>query len=76
MTSKMGKYTGDQLFHEISRDNIPTTINAMYFTRHKTEATEVLNIVPCIIYELILVNPKDFITRSRIKRANMGIWDK
>ena len=31
MNVNMGKYTGDQLFHEISQDNYPTTVNFIFF---------------------------------------------
>ena len=63
MTAKIGKYAGDQLFHEISRDNNPITLNFIYFTHHKVEATQVLKRIPCILSEELLINPQNFITR-------------
>ena len=57
MTPKTGKYAGDQLFHKISRGNNPTTVHYIYFPHHKVEATQVLNIMPCIISEELLINP-------------------
>ena len=48
----------------------------MYLPHHNVEATQVLNGIPCIIVEELLVNPNNFITRSGIKRATMGILDK
>ena len=76
MSLKTGKYSRYQLFHAISRDNDPTTVNVLYFTHHKVEATQVLNGLPCIISEELLVNLNDLITRQEIERVNMGIWDK
>ena len=32
--------------------------------------------MPCILSEELLINPNNFITRSGIERATMGIWDK
>ena len=64
MTEETGKYAGDQLFHAISCDNGPTTVNFMYFPHNKVEATQVLNVLPCIISEEIPINTNDFITRS------------
>ena len=37
MTAKMGKYARYQLFHAISRDKNPTTVNVMYLTHNKVE---------------------------------------
>ena len=51
MNEKTGKYAGDQLFHTIYCDNNPTTVNVLYFIHHKMEATQVLNRLPCILYE-------------------------
>ena len=48
----------------------------MYFTHHKVEATQVLNWLLCILSEKLLINPNGFITRSGIKRATMGVWNK
>ena len=76
MTAKRGKYAGDQLFHKISRDDNTTTVQLMYFTHNKVESTQVLNRLPCILPKELLVNPNIFITRSGIKQATMGIWDK
>ena len=50
-SSKTEKYARYQLFHTISCDNNPTTVKFMYFPHHKVEATHVLNVLPCIIYE-------------------------
>ena len=72
----MGTYAGDQLFHAIYRDNHPTTISFMYLHHHKVEATQVLNVIPCIIYEELLANPNNFITRSGIQGDTIGIWYK
>ena len=58
MTAKTGKYYGDQLFHAISFDNNPTTINFMYCPDYKVEATQVINGLPCILSEEALANPK------------------
>ena len=76
MTAKTGKYTGYQLFHEISYDNNPTTVHFMYFPHHKVEATQDFNGMPCIIYEDLLIKTNDFITISGIEIYTMGIWDK
>ena len=35
ITSKMGEYARDQLFHAISCENDPTTVHVMHFTHHK-----------------------------------------
>ena len=75
MTAKTGKYDGDQLFHAIYCDNDPTTIHFMYFPHHEVESTQVLNGLPCIISEELLIKPAYFVTRSGIDRVNMGIWD-
>ena len=75
MTTETGKYAGDQLFHAISHDNYTTTVHFMYFLHHKLEATQVLNGPPCVIFEELLFNLNDFITRSGIDRATMGTWD-
>ena len=76
LTSKTGKYDGDQLFRAISCDKYPTTVNFMYFPHHEVEATHVLNGLLCIISEELLINSKNFITISGIDIATMGIWDK
>ena len=76
MTAKTQKYARNKLFHTISHDNDPTTVNCMYFTHHRVEATQVLNRLPYIISEELLVNLKNFINRSGVERATMGIWDK
>ena len=76
MTAKTGKYAGEQLFHAISRDNDPTTVQLMYFPHHNIEATQFLNVMPCIIYEKLLIKPRNFITISGIERSTMGIYDK
>ena len=76
MTAKMGKYSGDQLSHAISRDNDPSTVRFMYFPCHKLEATHDFNKPPCIISEELLINTSYFITRLGIEQASMGIWDK
>ena len=33
----------------------------MYFPHHKVEATQVLNKIPCILAEELILNPNDFI---------------
>ena len=76
MTSKTGKYARDQLFHAISCDKDPTTVHLMYLPHNKVEANQVLNGMPCIIPEEILINPNKFITRSDIEIVTMSIWDK
>ena len=76
MTAKTEKYSGDKLFHAISRDNNPATVQFMYFSRNKVEATQVFNGIPRILSEELLINPSNFITISGIYRATMGIWDK
>ena len=76
MISKTGKYAGYQLFHAISCYNDPTTVHFMYFPHNKVEATHILNGMPCILSEELLINPNYFFTRSGIDRSNMGIWDK
>ena len=76
MTCKMGKCAGDQIFHAISCDNNPTNLHLMYFPHRKLESTQVLNGISCIIYEELLTNPNDLITRSSIERSTMGKWDK
>ena len=76
MNAESVKYASDQLFHAISFDKDTTTVYFIYFTHHKLDATQVLNGLPCILYEYILVNPNDFINRSDIERASMCIWDK
>ena len=76
MTAKTGKYSGDQLFHAVYCDNDTTTVHFMYFPHHKVESTQALNWLPCILSEELLINPINFITRSGIERATMGIWDK
>ena len=75
MTAKMGKYVRDQLFHAISRHNNSTTVNFMYFTHDMIKELQVLNGPPCVIFEVLLFNLNDFITRSGIDRATMGTWD-
>ena len=67
---------GDQLLHAISCDNDTAIVNFMYFPHHIVEATQIINGIPCILYEELLFNPNDFITRSGIKKATMIIWDK
>ena len=76
MTAKMGNYTGDQLFYAIYCDKNPTTVHVMYFHHHKVEATQVINVLPCILIEERLTNPHDLINRSGIKKSTMGKWDK
>ena len=76
MTAKAEKYARYQLFHAISREKNPTRVHFMYFPHHKVEATQVLNGLPCIISEEILISPNYFITISVIERSAMGIWDK
>ena len=76
MTAKPGKYAEDKSSHAISSNNDPTTVHFTYFPRHKVEATQVLNRNLCIISEELLVKPNNFITRSGIERATMGVWDK
>ena len=34
MNATTGKYAGDQLFHAISHENDPTTVQFMYLTHH------------------------------------------
>ena len=48
----------------------------MYFPHHKVEETQGLTVPPSIITEELLINPNNFITRSGIKQATMGIRDK
>ena len=76
MTAKTEKYTRDQLFHAISCDNNPTTVHFMYFRNHKVEAIKVLKRRPCILFEELLIKPRNLITGSVIERATMDIWDK
>ena len=45
----------------------------MYFTHRKLGATQVLNILPYIISEDLLINPNNLITRSGIEQATMSI---
>ena len=66
MTTKKGTYDGDQPFHAIFRDKDITTVHFMYLSHHKLEATQVLNVVPCILHEDLLINPNNFITKSVI----------
>ena len=73
MTAKMGNYAGDKLFHAISHDNDPTTIHLMYFPHHKVEATQVINGLPCILYEELIINSNYFIIRSGNEQDNMVI---
>ena len=76
MTTKTGKYAGDQLFQAISRDSDPTTKLFMCFTHHKVEANQVLNGLPCILSEELLVNPNYYISISGIEQSTTGIWYK
>ena len=76
LTAKTGKYAGDQLFHAISRDNDPTTVYFMYFTHHEVSSDQVLNRLPYILYEELLITPNYSIVISVIKQAAIGIWDK
>ena len=76
MTAKTGKYSRDQLFHAISRENDSTTVNFMYFPNHMVEANQVLNVLTCILSEELLINPNYFIKESCIERATMSIWYK
>ena len=76
MTAKTVKYARDQLFHEIPRVNNPTTVHVMHFNHHKVESTQVLNGLPFILDEYLLINHNNFITKSGIEQATMDIWDK
>ena len=76
MTAKTVEYAGDQLFHAISCDKDPSTVYSMYFPHHKVESTQVLNRLPYILSEELIVNPNNFITRSGIEQDTIGIWDK
>ena len=76
MTAKTGKYSGDQLFHTISHDKNPTTVQFIYFPYHKVKATQVLNGLTCILSEELLIKPNDFITISGVDRSTMGIWGR
>ena len=67
MTAKIGKYSGDQLFHAISRDKNQTTVHFMYSTYYKVEVTQSLQGIPCILSEEILINYNNLITRSGIE---------
>ena len=73
MAENTEKCARDQLFHTLSRDNDPTTLHFMLFTCHKVKSTQVINGIPSILYEELLVNPNEFVTRSGIKRATMGV---
>ena len=73
MNATTGKYAGDQLFHAISHENDPTTVQFMYLPHHKVEATQFINIMPCILSEELLPNPNGFITGSGIEISTMGI---
>ena len=75
MTAKTGKYSGDQLFHAISRYNDPTTVYFIYFPHCKLEATQFLNGLTCILSEELTVNPNGFIAILGVERATMGVWD-
>ena len=48
----------------------------MYSPHNKEEATQVINALPCILSEEILINPNNLIKISGIERATMGNWDK
>ena len=48
----------------------------MYFIHRKLGSTQVLNILPYIISEDLLINPNNLITRSGIEKDTMSIWDK
>ena len=76
ITVKTGKYARDKLFHAISHDKNPTTVHFVYFPHNKVLTTQVLNRLPCILSEELIINPNDSITRSGIEQATMGIWDK
>ena len=76
MNAKTGKYSGDRLFHAIYRENDPTRVNFMYLPHNKVETTKICNGVPCVLFEELLVNPNNLITRSGIEISTMGIWDK
>ena len=65
-TEKTGKCAGDKLLHTIFCDNDPINVNLMYFTHYKVETNQVLNGLPYILSEELLVNPNYFITRSGI----------
>ena len=65
---KTVKYAGDQLFHTISRDNNPTTLHFMYYPHHEVDVNQVLNGLPCIFYEELLVNRNAFITISVLSK--------
>ena len=63
----MGKYSGDQLFHSIFRYNYQNTIHIINFPHHKVEATQVLNGIPYILSEELLIKPNNFIIISGIE---------
>ena len=48
----------------------------MYFCHRKVEGTQVLNRLPCILSEELLINPNYFITKSGIDLYSMGIWER
>ena len=62
MTVKTEKYSGDELFHAESCDNNPTTIHFIFLLIYKVEATQVLNGLPCVFYEELLINRNNFVT--------------
>ena len=74
MTTKTGKYSGDQLYDTIYRDKDPTTVHFMYFPHHKVEATQVLNGMTYIISEELLIHPDDLITISGIEREPLWVF--
>ena len=73
ITEKMVKHVRYQLIHAISRDNDATTVHFIYFPHHKVEETQVLNGLPCILSEDLLVNPNYYMTISEIEIYTMGI---
>ena len=61
MTAKTVKYVGDKLFRTISPENIPNKIHFIYFPQYRVEANQVLNVLPCILSDEILIDPNNFI---------------
>ena len=71
----MGNHKGDQIFHAVWRGTDATTVSFVFFLQHKTEVARVLNGLPFILADELVINTVDFIPQVGVERATFGTWD-
>ena len=68
------EHKGDQIFHTVYRGTYFTIVNFLYYPQHKTEGTPVLNVLPFILANELVINTVYFVMQTGMERATFGTW--